>query len=283
MKEIKFLKDLPIKYTNTNKSVLSVIGGDIYYDTDGNRYGYISFQNLDKSPIFSLQLFIREYTIDGKFIKDNEYFEAYTYYPKGSFVINEPILLDKETEALSVTVVKITLNNRNFIDDKFVAFKQEDYINIYQRKAPVKKRGTGGTFVMPAASPYAPQPEQAAPAPQVEEPVKEEAKPVEQPEVEEKPVEQVDPSSFAYSPIRPTVRAEAAKPVEEKVEEKPAEEAAPQAEEQKVEKVFYAKRQKALWSFIPAVLALAIIVILTIVIINAITGGVNAFNSTRYR
>ena len=54
MTEIKFLKDLPIKLTNTNKSVLVVLGGDIYYDSDGNRYGFISFRN----PIFSPCLFV---------------------------------------------------------------------------------------------------------------------------------------------------------------------------------------------------------------------------------
>lgn len=146
MKELKFLKDLPIKLTNSNKKVLSVVGGDIYYDSFGNRFGFITFNNLCKSPLFSLQLFIREYTIEGKFIKDNEYFESYTYYPKGNFVINEPIILDKETEAIEVTVIKATLDSRNVINDKFVPFKQEDYADLYARKAPVKKPGPASTF-----------------------------------------------------------------------------------------------------------------------------------------
>ena len=146
MTELKFLKDLPIKLTNNNKRVLSVVGGDIYYDAAGNRYGYITFNNLSSSPIFALQLFIREYSIEGKFVRDNEYFDPYIYYPKGNFVINEPIPLDKDTEAIEVTVVKATLDKRNLIDDHYVAFKSEDYADLYQRKAPVKKPGTATSF-----------------------------------------------------------------------------------------------------------------------------------------
>ena len=146
MKELKFLKDLPIKLTNNNKRVIGVVGGDIYYDAAGNRYGYITFNNLSSSPIFALQLFIREYSIDGKFVRDNEYFDPYIYYPKGNFVTNEPIPLDKDTEAIEVTVVKATLEKRNLIDDHFVGFKTEDYVDLYQRKAPVKKPGTATSF-----------------------------------------------------------------------------------------------------------------------------------------
>ena len=146
MKELKFLKDLPIKLTNENKRVLNVVGGDIYYDAAGNRYGYITFNNLSSSPIFALQLFIREYSIEGKFVRDNEYFDPYIYYPKGNFVINEPIPLDKDTEAIEVTVVKATLEKRNLIDDHYVGFKTEDYLDLYQRKAPVKKPGTASSF-----------------------------------------------------------------------------------------------------------------------------------------
>jgi len=146
MKELKFLKDLPIKLTNTNKRIIGIIGGDIYYDSDGNRYAYITFNNLSSSPIFSLQLFIREYSIDGKFVRDNEYFEPYIYYPKGNFVNNEPIPLDKESEAVEITIVKVTLDSKNLINDKYVAFKQEDYADLYQKKAPIKKPGTATSF-----------------------------------------------------------------------------------------------------------------------------------------
>lgn len=153
MKELKFLKDLPIKLTNSNKRTLSVVGGDIYYDSNGNRYGFITFNNLSKSPLFSLQLFIREYSIEGKFVRDNEYFEPYIYYPKGNFVTNEPILLDKETEAIEVTIVKATLDTRNLYNDKYVAFKPEDYADLYQKKAPIKKPGTATSFTFTQREP----------------------------------------------------------------------------------------------------------------------------------
>ena len=146
MTELKFLKDLPIKLTNNNKKAFAVVGGDIYYDSFGNRYGFVTFNNLNKSPLFSLQLAIREFSIEGKFIRDNEYFEPYVFYPKGEFVLNEPIPLDKETEALEITVVKAALDGCILLDDKRVPFKKEDYIDLYQKKAPVKKAGKGSVF-----------------------------------------------------------------------------------------------------------------------------------------
>lgn len=162
MKELKFLKDLPIKLTNANKRVLGVVGGDIYYDSDGNRYGFITFNNLTRSPLFSLQLFIREYTIEGKFIRDNEYFEPYIFYPKGNFVINEPIILDNETEAIEVTIVKATLDKQNLLNDRYVSFKNEDYVDLYQRKAPIKKPGTATSFKFNNTPTPNPEPEQGA-------------------------------------------------------------------------------------------------------------------------
>lgn len=156
MTELKFLKDLPIKLTNSNKRVLSVVGGDIYYDANGNRYGYITFNNVSRSPIFSLQLYIREYSIDGKFIKDNEFFQPYIYYPAGNFVTDDPIPLDGETEAVEITIVKVTLNSANLINDKMTSFKAEDLVDLYQKKAPIKKPGTATSFSFNQA--YAPRP-----------------------------------------------------------------------------------------------------------------------------
>ena len=146
MTELKFLKDLPIKLANENKRAIGVVGGDIYYDAAGNRYAYVTFNNLSSSPIFALQLFIREYSIEGKFVRDNEYFDPYIYYPKGNFVTNEPIPLDKDTEAIEITIVKATFEKRNLINDRYVGFKTEDYLDLYQRKAPVKKPGTATSF-----------------------------------------------------------------------------------------------------------------------------------------
>ena len=264
MKEIKFLKDLPIKLMNTNKSVLSVVGGDIYYDNDGDRFGYITFKNLEKSPIFSLQLFIREYSIDGKFIRDNEFFESYTYYPKGDFVINEPILLDKETEAIEVTIVKLTLNRHNFVNDRFVAFKEEDYVEIYQRKAPVKKPGTASTFNFAAAPAPAAAPAQEQPVASEEssQPVREETSTPVQEERVAPAVEKEQPAT-AQAPVQEPEEEVASAPVSS-------------------DNLTYASKQKGFWKFIPPVIAVIAIAVLTFLVISAVTRGVNAFNSSLY-
>lgn len=242
MKEIKFLKDLPIKLANTNK-VLDVIGGDIYYDTEGNRYGYITFKNTNKSPIFSLQLFIREYSIDGKFIKDNELFDGYCYYPRGEFVINQPVIFDKETEAIEITIVKLTFNNRNFINDRFVGFKQSDYADLYQRKAPFKKPGTGSTFNFARETPSIQNAQEDNF--QVEAPVNE---------------------------VAPEFVNEET-PVRAPVNEVPV----------KVEDVNnFGKAQKDFLRFIPAAVAFVALVVLALLIMSAVTGGVNAFNQLMY-
>ena len=145
MKEIRFLKDLPLKLTNGGSNILSVIGGDIYYDSEGNRYGYVTFSNLNKSPIFAIQLALKEFNIDGKFIKENEYFEPYTYYEKGQFVNKEPIILDKETEALEITIIKITFDRQHYVDNHLVNFKNEDYLPVSQSKVPYKRTNSSNS------------------------------------------------------------------------------------------------------------------------------------------
>lgn len=145
MREIKFLKDLPIKLTNGGSATLSIVGGDIYYDSEGNRFGYITFTNLNKSPLFAIQLFIKEFDIDGKFIRENEYFEGSSYYEKGEFVNKNPLVLDRACEAIEITIVKLTYNNHNWTDGRFVAFKNEDYLPLEQNRAPFKKPATTGT------------------------------------------------------------------------------------------------------------------------------------------
>ena len=247
MIEIKFLKDLPIKLTNTNKSVLTILGGDIYYDSDGNRYGFISFRNPNKSPVFALQLAIREYSVDGKFIRDNELFEAYTYYPTGDFVINEPILLDKEAEAIEVTIAKVTFRKTNFVNDRFVPFKQEDYVNLYQTRAPVKRSSNPGVFSFQAA----PVSQQVAPTDEVSE----------QPEQPEQPVANEERMETVENPA-PEIAATPTVP-----------------EENVAEISNFASEKKLFIAAIPFIGALALIMILVLVIMSAVTGGVEAFNA----
>ena len=138
MREIKFLKDLPCKLVNTNKGVINLLGGDIYYDKDGNRFAFLTFDNLLSSPIFSLHLSLREYSADGKLIKDSEFFLPYMYAPKGNFVNETPIEIDKETEAVEVFVNKATFDKTNFINDSLVHFTSQDFIEKPTR-APKKK------------------------------------------------------------------------------------------------------------------------------------------------
>lgn len=246
MIEIKFLKDLPIKLANNNKSILQVLGGDIYYDSVGNRYGYISFKNPNKSPIFALQLAVKEYSVDGKFIKDNELFEGYTYYPTGDFVINQPILLDKETEAVEITIVKITFRKANFINDRFVAFKKEDYVELYQSKAPVKRSsGASSNFFAGLAKPAS----------------NEELTPLGE-EAPESPVQESAPSE-----------ASAEAPV---VEEPVKEEKVPETPVSELRR--FAKEKKTIFTIIPFAAAALLLVVFLFIIMMSVTGGVNAFN-----
>lgn len=255
MVEIKFLKDLPIKLTNNNKSVLTVLGGDIYYDSDGNRYGFISFRNPNKSPIYAMQLAIREYSVDGKFIRDNELFEGYTYYPTGDFVINQPILLDKEAEAIEVTIVKLTFRKSNFINDRFMGFKKEDYVNLYQSKAPVKRNANPGSFVFQSV-----QPAQAAPAPAATS-----EKPSDAPVVNEEMKDLVNNAKQEAAPV-----AEAA-PVNNEV---PASEI-----------TNFANEKKLFPAMIPFLAGVLVLLIIVFVVMNIVTGGVTVFinNYPQYR
>ena len=249
MIEIKFLKDLPIKVANTNKSVLTVLGGDIYYDSEGNRYGFISFKNPNKSPIFAMQLAIKEYSVDGKFIRDNELFEGYTYYPSGEFVINQPILLDKETEAVEINIVKLTFKKFNFVNNRFVSFKTEDYTNLYQTKAPVKKSSGSSTFVFASAPQNTPASEpQAAP-------------------VEGAPVNEA-PNNEADVVNAEVPQADA--PVNEPVQ-KPVAKETPVAELRR-----YGKEKKLFFSFLPFVAAAIVLLIFLFISMYAAAGGVAA-------
>lgn len=270
MKEIKFLKDLAIRLTNQNKPI-NVEGGDIYYDADGNRFGYVTFKNTNKSPIFSLQLFVREYNADGVFIRDNELFDAYCYYPSGAFVINNPIPLDKETEAIDITIVKLTFNNRNFINDRYLAFKDSDYADLYQKKAPVKKPGTGTTFTFSnATAPFRPS-------------VIDESAP----EVREEPVKPVQGESA--TPTSETVKAT---PSEATSDEAVLEEIAatadaaasattPASEETQLPEganYSYGKESKDFFRYIPVAIAVVLLVVMAFVIMTTVTRGVNVFN-----
>ena len=145
MKEIKFLKDLPCKLLNKNKNIIKLLGGDVYYDKDGNRFAFLTFENTNKSPIFFLQLALREYSGDGKLLQDEEFVLPNIFYPKGEFVNEVPIEINKETEAVEVYITKATFDHVNYVNDSLKPFKEEDYASKPSR-APKKKWDAKSTF-----------------------------------------------------------------------------------------------------------------------------------------
>lgn len=195
MKEIRFLKDLPCKLVNQNKRYIKLVGGDVYYDKDGNRYAYLTFENLSSSPIFYLQLSIKEYSVEGKFIKDNEFYLPYMYAPTGKFVNEEPFEIDLETEAVEVYITKATFDRQNFFNDSMRDFTNDDYIANKPIPAPIKKWENQPRPYKPSNSfPESPRPSEsplpnflANSASPESSPVKEEVPPVPQIEVEGRP------------------------------------------------------------------------------------------------
>ena len=152
MKEIKFLKDLQMKFLNTNKTCIDLLGGDIYFDKDGNRFAFLTFKNLRKSPIFSLQISFREYSLEGKLIKDGEFFIPYMYARTGEFVNENPIEIDQQTEALEVYIVKAVYDKQKFVNDRLENFKSVDYIEK-PSMAPAKKWEYKSNFEFPTDTP----------------------------------------------------------------------------------------------------------------------------------
>ena len=146
MLEIKFLKDLPLKHANQNKTYITILGGDIYYDKDGNRYAFITFKNLRKTPIYALHLSYREYSADGKLIKNGEFYIPNMYEPKGEFVNETPIQIDEQTEAIEIFILKAVYDHDKFENDKLRSFKTIDYIEE-PKQAPKKRLDSKSEFV----------------------------------------------------------------------------------------------------------------------------------------
>ena len=145
MVEIKFLKDLPLRHVNQNKTYISVLGGDIYYDKDGNRYAFITFKNHRRSPLFALQISYREYSGEGKLIKDGEFYAPYMFETYGEFVNETPIPIDPQTEALEVYVNKAIFDRDRFDNDRLKPFKEIDYIQE-PKQAPKKRWDSKSDF-----------------------------------------------------------------------------------------------------------------------------------------
>lgn len=250
MKEIKFLKDLPIKLVNQNQSYINIAGGDVYYDKDGNRFAFITFKNLTKSPVYSLQISYREYSAEGKLIKDGEFFIPYMYEATGEFVNEEPIEIDQQTEAMEIFISKAVFDKNKFENDRFTGFTKVDYIEEPKR-APKKKWDAPRTqLFFDNAAPIAPQAQpvsQSQPAPQVSEPVK------------------------AEEPVLAS--------------EQPAQEAIVQPQEQPKQEVVIDKSKlgtfkkvNLLLQFAPAVLIIALGIVLAIIAVGRVKYGIEMFN-----
>lgn len=118
MIELKYLKDLPVRPLNENKTYLKVTGGDIYVDKDGNRYAYLSFKNSYKKPVFSLYLVVKEYDLNGTLIRENHQAYPSIYIGKQSYITEKPIKLTRDCEGLDVYIAYAEFSNIYFYEDK---------------------------------------------------------------------------------------------------------------------------------------------------------------------
>lgn len=126
MLELKYFKELPCRPLNKNKEYVRLAGADLYSDKDGNRYAFLSFQNLYKSPFFSLYLYIKEYDSSGTFLKDSKFSVPNFYGKTGLHVINEPVELEKECSGIEVYIYFAEFIGYNFYNDQFVKPGQEN-------------------------------------------------------------------------------------------------------------------------------------------------------------
>lgn len=118
MIELKYLKDLPVRPLNENKTYLKVTGGDIYVDKDGNRYAYLSFKNTYRKPVFSLYLVVKEYDLNGTLIRENHQAYPSIYIGKQSYITEKPIKLTRDCEGLDVYIAFAEFSNIYFYQDK---------------------------------------------------------------------------------------------------------------------------------------------------------------------
>ena len=114
MIELNYLKDLPIKCINDNKQYIEVEGATLYIDEASNRYAYVAFVNKFKKPIFAMILFLNEYDINGHLIKKERYYIPHCYIAKGVYIIEKPIQIDNNCEALEVEVALAFYSNKVF-------------------------------------------------------------------------------------------------------------------------------------------------------------------------
>jgi len=121
MIEIKYLKDLPCKQINTNCNQMSLAGGDLYVDCNGSRFVFLGFKNLNREPCFSLYLELKQYDSSGILIKTSKFRFPSIYAPKGLYVTEEPIPVERECNGCEVYISYADFANHIFFEDKLVS------------------------------------------------------------------------------------------------------------------------------------------------------------------
>ena len=185
MKVLTYIKDLPVKLTNQNKRYISLVGATLYIDEEANRYAYVCFDNHYKKPFFALILNLTQYDVGGHLIKKEKYYVPNCFGNKGKSVLEKPINVDKECEALEVEIALAVFTNKIFANDQL---RQKNTVRFeFPRISndPLMPKGNAANFDWPE---------------KVEEPVEEEAIPVaieEEAPVEEKVVEEVKETKAA--------------------------------------------------------------------------------------
>ena len=107
MVEIKFNKSFPVKQVNDNSDLL-VTGADLYLDINGKKYVYVSFKNQKKNPFFGFVLNIKQFDEACTLIKENKFYEPSIYGAReGTYIIEDPLQIDKEIEALEIEVLSV--------------------------------------------------------------------------------------------------------------------------------------------------------------------------------
>lgn len=141
MLELNYLKDLPIKYKNSNKKFIEAKGATLYIDNQANRYAFVEFQNKYR-PFFSLILFINQYDIGGHLVKGDRHYVPVCYGNKGSFILDEPISLEKDCEGIEVEVLLAVYSGKCFASERLVSPRQVNYdFPRMDSKAPLKSEG----------------------------------------------------------------------------------------------------------------------------------------------
>ena len=174
MKVLTYIKDLPIKLINDNKSYINVEGSTLYLDEEGNRYAYVCFNNLYRKPFFSLILDLTQYDVGGHLVKKEKYYVPHCFGNKGKVLLERPILIDKECEALEVEIVLAVFSNKVFAHNELRANNSVRFeFPSIANKGPLMPSGTANQFNWPDKAqevPSNPVVEAAPVAPIVEEP-----------------------------------------------------------------------------------------------------------------